>query len=51
MQIHDELLIEAEKSEVEEVKRILKEEMQGAAQLSVKLEIDMHTGANWYEAK
>ena len=51
LQIHDELLIEAEKSEVEEVKRILKEEMQGAAQLSVKLEIDMHTGANWYEAK
>lgn len=51
LQIHDELLIEAEESEVEEVKRILKEEMQGAVQLSVKLEIDMHTGANWYEAK
>lgn len=51
LQIHDELLIEAEESEVEEVERILREEMQGAAQLSVKLEIDMHTGKNWYEAK
>ena len=51
LQIHDELLIEAEESEVDEVKKILLEEMQGAAKLSVKLEIDMHTGKNWYEAK
>ena len=51
LQIHDELLIEAEKEEVEQVKIILREEMQGAAELSVRLEIDMHTGNNWYEAK
>lgn len=51
LQIHDELLIEAEKEEVEQVKTILREEMQGAAELSVRLEIDMHTGNNWYEAK
>ena len=51
LQVHDELLIEAEESETDEVKRILLEEMQGAAELSVKLEIDMHTGKNWYEAK
>ena len=51
LQVHDELLIEAAKDEVEEVKKILSEEMQGAADLSVKLEVDMHTGENWYEAK
>ena len=51
LQVHDELLIEAEESETDEVKRILLEEMQGAAELSVKLEIDMHTGKSWYEAK
>lgn len=51
LQIHDELLIEAAESEVEEVKKILAEEMQGAADLAVNLEIDMHTGKNWYEAK
>ena len=31
--------------------KILEEEMKGAAALSVSLEIDMHTGNNWYEAK
>ena len=51
LQIHDELLIEAAEDEVDKVKAILREEMQGAAELSVKLEIDMHTGNNWYEAK
>lgn len=51
LQIHDELLIEAAIDELEEVKQILSQEMQGAAELSVSLEIDMHTGNNWYEAK
>ena len=51
LQVHDELLIEAEESELEQVKTILREEMQGAAELSVRLEIDMHIGKNWYEAK
>lgn len=51
LQVHDELLIEAKKEEVEAVKKILEEEMKKAADLSVELEIDMHTGSNWYEAK
>ncbi len=51
LQVHDELLIEAYKDEVEEVCSILKEEMENAAKLSVPLEIDIHTGKNWYEAK
>ena len=40
-----------DKDEEEEVKKILEEEMKAAADLSVTLEIDMHTGQNWYEAK
>ena len=51
LQVHDELLIEAYQPEVEEVRRILKSEMEQAASLQVPLEIDMHTGRNWYEAK
>ena len=51
LQVHDELLIEAYEPEVEEVKKILEEEMEHAADLRVPLEIDMHTGTNWYEAK
>lgn len=51
LQVHDELLIEAYEDEVEQVKQILAEEMVGAADLAVKLEIDMHVGKDWYEAK
>lgn len=51
LQVHDELLIEAKVEELEEVKKILAEEMAGAADLRVKLEIDMHTGLDWYDAK
>ena len=51
LQVHDELLIEAWKEELEEVKEILKKGMEGAASLAVPLEVDMHVGANWYEAK
>ncbi len=51
LQVHDELLIEARKEGLSDVERILKEEMSKAAELSVALEVDMHTGMNWYEAK
>ena len=51
LQVHDELLIETKKEELEQVKAILTEEMQHAAELAVSLEIDMHAGNNWYEAK
>ena len=51
LQVHDELLIETEAGEEEQVRRILTEQMQQAAELSVRLEIDLHTGADWYEAK
>ena len=51
LQIHDELLIETREDEVEEVREVLSHDMQNACELAVKLEIDLHTGADWYEAK
>ena len=51
LQVHDELLIEAHKDEVEQVKEILVQKMEQAVQLDVPLIIDIHTGKNWYEAK
>ena len=51
LQVHDELLIEAHKDELEEVKKILQYEMEHAAELDVPLDVDMQTGKNWYEAK
>lgn len=51
LQVHDELLIEAYRDEIDEVSEILKDQMRGAAELAVPLEVDMHQGENWYEAK
>lgn len=51
LQVHDELLIEVYAPEEEQVRHILSEEMQAAAQLSVAMEIDLHTGMTWYDAK
>ena len=51
LQVHDELLIEAHRDEVEQVKEILAYEMEHAASLLVPLDVDMHVGDNWYEAK
>lgn len=51
LQVHDELLVETACYEKEQVSKILEEEMHHAADLAVALEIDMHAGTNWYEAK
>lgn len=51
LQIHDELLVETKEEEIEEVYKILKEEMMGAANLSVPLLVDIEKGKTWYEAK
>jgi DNA polymerase-1 len=51
LQVHDELLIEAEKTEVERVKLIMTEEMENAVSIAVPLEVDVHVGETWYEAK
>ncbi|WP_292195148.1 DNA polymerase I [Butyrivibrio sp.] len=51
LQIHDELVIETAPDEIELVKAILEEEMMHAADLLVPLEVECHTGKDWYEAK
>lgn len=51
LQVHDELLIEAYKEEKDAVAKILKENMEHAADLLVPLDVDVHEGASWFEAK
>ena len=51
LQVHDELIVEAHKDEVDKVKQILSEEMQNAMELNVPLKVDMSTGHSWYDAK
>ncbi len=51
LQVHDELLIETYEDEKDVVKKLLKEEMENAVSLRVPLEVDVHTGNDWYEVK
>lgn len=51
LQIHDELLVEAKLSEVEEVKKLMQTEMEHACDLLVPMVADVNQGSDWYEAK
>ena len=51
LQVHDELVLEVTKDELAQVKVLLQEAMEKAAELSVPLTIDINTGENWAEAK
>lgn len=51
IQVHDELLLEVKSEEADKATMILKREMENAAELDVKLEVDVHMGNDWYEAK
>ena len=52
LQVHDELIIEAENNEINEVKTILREEMENVVDnFKVRLKSDISTGGSWYEAK
>lgn len=51
LQVHDELLIETKKDELEIVKEILIMEMENAAELKVPLISSLSTGTNWYDVK
>ncbi|MBQ8598775.1 MAG: DNA polymerase I [Oscillospiraceae bacterium] len=51
LQIHDELIVETAPGEEEAVQRIVKEEMEAAASLKVKLSVDAHCGRTWFDAK
>jgi len=49
LQVHDELLIETAPEELEEVKRIIKECMEHAADLPVSLSVEVESGDSWYD--
>lgn len=51
LQIHDELLIETAKDEIEAVKEILVDKMKHAADLKVSLEVEAEVGTSWFDAK
>ena len=51
LQVHDELVLETKKLEIQALSAMLKEEMESAATLDVPLRVDIHTGKNWAEAK
>ena len=51
MQVHDELLVEAPENEREKAQLILKEEMENACKMKVRLTADVSFGEDWYEAK
>lgn len=50
MQVHDELTFDALKSEKEQLKKIIKQEMENAVSLSIPLDVDMNEGENWNES-
>jgi len=51
LQVHDELLIETYPEEMDEVKKILKNEMENVIKLKVPLLAELSEGKNWFEAK
>lgn len=51
LQVHDELIIESPENESEEVKKLLKEEMENAVKLDVPLEVHIAVGKTWFDAK
>lgn len=51
LQVHDELIVETHKEEVEEVKALLKDLMENAIALNVPLKVDMEIGDSWYDTK
>lgn len=51
LQVHDELVIETLESEIDKVQNILYNSMKEAASLMVELEVDLHVGSTWYDAK
>ena len=51
LQVHDELIVEAEESIAKEAGKILEKEMENAVELLVPLLVDIHRGKDWYTAK
>ena len=51
IQVHDELVLNVYKDELEEVKALVKDKMENVIKLDVPLKVDIETGNDWYEAK
>ncbi len=51
LQVHDELMVEAPENEAEKAAALLREEMENAVTMAVRLSVDVHTGKTWYDAK
>ena len=51
MQVHDELVLEVTREELDEVRELVCSTMEGALQLSVPLDVEVHTGKDWADAK
>ncbi|MGG5462623.1 DNA polymerase I [Clostridium sp. B9] len=51
LQVHDELIINVVPGELEQVKKLLKEEMENTIKLSVSLDVDVNIGEDWYKLK
>ncbi len=51
LQVHDELIVEADECDREKVQKILSEEMENAAKMKVKLRADVQSGKRWYDCK
>ncbi|WP_428741594.1 DNA polymerase I [Tenacibaculum sp.] len=50
LQVHDELVFDAHKDEIDIIKPIIKQEMENAFKMNVPLDVEIDTGANWLEA-
>jgi len=50
LQVHDELIFDVYRKELDEIKKIVKHEMENAVRLEVPLLVDIGTGDNWLEA-
>jgi DNA polymerase-1 len=50
LQVHDELLFDAHKDEIEQLKKLVKEEMENAMPLVVPIKTELGVGENWLEA-
>ena len=51
LQVHDELIFEVSRDELDEVKGMVREKMENTIQLNVPIKVDINVGENWLEAK
>ena len=51
LQIHDEIIIDAKESEIDTLKKIVKDAMENIVELKVPLKVEINIGKNWFDAK